>query len=249
MRRADEVVVVARVFAATLAGKGVSVDRLRWIPNAISESNLRATASGDKLRQQWFNHPPDGMIVGLIGRFSPEKAPERFLRAFCGAARRNPRLLAVMVGDGPLFESCRRLVLTLSLGDRVLFTGFRTDLASVYEALDMLVIPSRSEGMPTVLLEAMLMGIPVISTRVGAVPDVMSDGQTALLVDEEDEAALENAMVRLAGDGALRQRLAGAAQELAREHLTVEKRTQTLIEHAQCLCAAAPLPDARWSSQ
>lgn len=247
MRQADEVVVVARSFAVALARKGVAESRLRWIPNAISEASLRATASGVHLRQLWFDQAPGEIIAGMIGRFSPEKAPEHFLRAFAGAARRVPGLRAVLVGDGPQLKACRRLARELPGGERVVFAGFRSDTASVYEALDLLVIPSRSEGLPTVLLEAMLLGVPVLSTRVGAVPDVVRDGESVLLVPVDDAAALEEALVRLAGDGALRRRLAAAAGAVARERLSVEQRTTTLLEHARCLCTASPIPEVRWA--
>lgn len=248
MRRADEVVVVSRAFGEALAARGVPPQRLRWIPNAISESTLRAMASGEDLRREWFAATAPGMVIGVLGRFSPEKAPDRFLRVFSAALARCPGLRAVMVGEGPLFEACRAQARALPCGENVIFAGFRTDLATVYEAIDALVIPSHSEGMPTVMLEAMLMGVPVISTDVGAVPDIVRDGQTALIVPESDEGALADAIVRLAGDPALRRRLAEAAQQLARERLTVEARTRTLVGHVQCLRQGAALPDDRWEA-
>lgn len=248
LRRADEVVVVARSIAKVLADRGVKRERMRWIPNAISEATLRAMDSGGDLRMAWFPRAAKGVVIGVVGRFSPEKAPDRFLRVFADAVRSCPELCAVMVGDGPLFEACRLQAREMALGEKMVFAGFRTDLATVYAAVDVLVIPSHSEGLPTVMLEAMLLGVPVISTEVGAVPDIVRDGETALIVPEPDERALTDAIVRLARDPALRIRLAEAGQKLARGRLTVEARTQTLVEHVRCMCQGRPLPEETWEA-
>jgi glycosyltransferase involved in cell wall biosynthesis len=250
LRLADEVVAVSRGFERHLGEAGVARDRLRWIPNAIDEDELRKTDSGEDLRRVWFGAPGDdgGVVVGVLGRFSPEKGPDVFVDAFDRAAREETRLRAVMVGDGPLLEPTRRRVEALASATRLRLPGFRRDLAAIYRAIDVLAIPSRSEGMPTVMIEAMLMGVPVISTRVGAAPDVLTDGVTGLIVPPEDPAALGEAMRRLAGDQPLRHRLADAAQRLARERLTLDRRTRTLLDHAQCLIDGRPIPAVTWEA-
>ncbi len=249
LRRADEVIAVSRAFSATLAREGVDPARLRWVPNAIDEQALRATETGAQPRGEWLAElgaPPGAILAGVIGRFSPEKAPGHFLDVLAAAAPRDPRLHAVMIGDGPELEASRRRAKSVGLERRVLFPGFRSDLAAVYRALDMLVIPSRSEGLPTVLVEALLMGVPVVSTAVGAVPDILADGRTGLIVPVGDVPALAAAMLRLAADRDLRVRLAEAGGELARRRLTLARRTATLVEHAEALIAGAPIPEVPW---
>lgn len=231
LRRADSVVVVSRAFGRELERRGVDPARIRWVPNAIDEAALARTDSGENLRRLWVGDE-DSVLAGVIGRLSPEKGPDVFLRAFAAAAPRAPRLRAVMVGDGPELEPSRRLAGRLGLEGRVVFAGFRSDLAAVYRALDLLVIPSRSEGLPTVLLEAMLLGVPVVSTAVGAVPDVIEDGTTGLVVPAQDEPALAAALERLAADGALRASLAQAAGRFARERLSVQRRTKEIVDLA-----------------
>ena len=244
LRRADEVVVVSRPFGRILESRGVSPQRLRWVPNAISEAGLRATRGSENLRRVWLSQAHgQAVLAGVIGRFSPEKAPEIFLEAFNRAARELPELYGVLVGTGPTWETCRRLQQESDVRDRVILAGFHDDLASVYEALDMLIIPSRSEGMPTVLLEAMLMGVPVISTRVGAVPDIVDDSRTGLLVPIGEIEPLARAIGHLSGDGALRQRLAATAQDFARRRLSLEIRTEVLLDHARRLIERKPLPE------
>ena len=247
LRQADEVVAVSRDFENRLNRRGVPGARLRWVPNAISEAALKATGEGRALREKWFGPEHGDMVLaGVVGRFSPEKAPDLFLQALEQAARHNPALRGVLVGEGPTLDACRRMASERNLADRLAFPGFLSDVTSIYEALDLLVIPSRSEGMPTVLIEAMLMGVPVVSTRVGAVPDVVCDDRTALLTPIGDAEALAAAIGRLGGDRQLRDRLASAAGDLARQRLTVSERAQTLLDHARCLLEDRPLPAVQW---
>ncbi len=248
MRWAGEAVAVSRPFACMLNARGIRGERIRWIPNAISEQSLRRTDSGENLARSWFGESGAASIkVGVLGRFSAEKGPDLFIEAFALALKREPAMQAVMVGDGPLLDQCRAQATSAGIDRRITFPGFRTDLAAIYQALDIMVIPSRSEGMPTVLLEAMLMGVPVISTRVGAVPDVVRDGQTAMLTPIGDTAALADAIGLLASDAGLRNRLARNARRLAQERLTVEQRTATLLEHLACLIHGRPIPQMEWN--
>lgn len=228
LRKADSVVVVSRAFGRELQRRGVDPARIQWVPNAIDESALRRADSGEELRRAWAAGEST-TLAGVIGRFSPEKGPDVFLRAFAAAASRVPKLRAVMVGDGPALEPCRKLADQLGIRDRVVFAGFRSDLAAIYRAVDFLVIPSRSEGMPTVLIEAMLLGVPAVSTAVGAVPDVIENGVSGLIVPAEDIPALAGAIEQLAADPGLRTRLAEAAGRYARERLSVSGRAREII--------------------
>lgn len=247
LRQADEVVAVSLPFVEALAGGGVPRERLRWIPNAISRETLLQTDSGEALREAWGVPPaPEAVLVGVLGRFSPEKAPDHFIRAFARLAERQPALRGVLVGEGPTREACLALAAELGVADRLIFPGFRSDLAAIYRALDVLAIPSRSEGMPTVLIEAMLLGVPVVSTAVGAVPDVVREGATGLIVPIGDESALADALERLAVDAALRAQIAERAGAFAAQRLVVEQRTETLLEHMRALRAGQLPPAVEW---
>jgi len=240
LRRADEVVVVSRPFGRELARRGVQTDRIRWVPNAIAP--LPSVPRDARLRRDLGAAAPADFLVGCIGRLSPEKGPDIFIRALALAAAGRPHLRAVLVGDGPLRDACRRLIAESNLADRVRLAGFTDNPAAIYPQLDLLVIPSRSEGLPTVLLEAMQTGVPVVSTRVGGVPDLVRDGETALLAPLNDPPALAAAIGRAADDPALREHLARQAGRLALERLSVAARARTLLDHAAALVAGRPLP-------
>jgi len=130
--------------------------------------------------------PEDAVLVGQIGRLSPEKGPDVFLRAALAAHGSAPDVHFVLVGEGPLRADLQELVARLGLASRVHFAGLRQDMASVYAELDIVVSASRSEAMPLALLEAMSCGLPVVATRVGGVPDLIQPGLSGWLVGDGD---------------------------------------------------------------
>lgn len=138
----------------------------------------------------------EAATIGVVGRLSSEKGVDVFLDACARLVGDGVPFRAVVVGDGPdrdaLLAHCARL----GLSDHVAFTGAVRDVANIYEQLDCLVIPSRSEGLPNVLLEALRHDLPVVSTRVGAVPEVLTDSRAGVLVPIGDPDALAAGVVR-----------------------------------------------------
>jgi glycosyltransferase involved in cell wall biosynthesis len=125
-----------------------------------------------------------------------------------------PELRIVIAGDGPermQLESCAG---QLNVSDLVRFTGHREDIYNILAALDLFVLPSLSEGVPMVILEAMSLGTPIVATRVGGVEEILRDNHTALLVPARDPGALALACGRLIDDQTLAQQLTRSAHEL-----------------------------------
>ena len=133
---------------------------------------------------------------GVVGRLSPEKGVDVFLYACDALARRGVSFSAVVAGDGPERARLERLRDTLALGGRVDFIGATSAIASLYASLDLLVIPSRSEGLPNVLLEALRADVPVVATSVGAIPDVLNSPRAGLVVPPGSAAALADGIAR-----------------------------------------------------
>jgi colanic acid/amylovoran biosynthesis glycosyltransferase len=137
-----------------------------------------------------------------------------------------------LVGDGPEEDSLRAAVARLGIDAQVRFLGRldeRATLAAI-AAADMLVLPSFMEGLPVVLMEAMALGVPVIATRVAGIPELVRDAVGGLLFDPADWTALADAVARLAGDPALRERLALGGRDRVEQAFAIER-------------AVAPLPD------
>ncbi len=133
---------------------------------------------------------------------SPEKNVPGFLDVARRLAGKYDRLKFVVVGDGPERSCLEGLTMRLKLDGRVRFTGFVDEMERIYAALDILVISSSTEGIPLTALEAMRHGIPVVSTRVGGIPEIIENGVNGLIVDAGDMEALGSAVESLVIDRA-----------------------------------------------
>jgi glycosyltransferase involved in cell wall biosynthesis len=174
---------------------------------------LKAVSETNRFRAE-FGLTPDIGLVGAVGRMVPIKNLHLFLDAAAIAHQHNPNLRFLLVGDGELRADLETYVQQLHLEKAVIFTGWRRDLAQVYADLDAVVISSDNEGTPASLIEAMAAGCPVISTRVGGVPDLIRDGDTGRLVPPRDPAALANAILNRFAEATRTAEMAQQAQTL-----------------------------------
>jgi len=135
--------------------------------------------------------------VGVVARLVPEKGVDVFLHAVARVVRAVPQARFVVVGDGPVGDRLRQLAVDLGLAGAVAFAGFRPDAPQVIAGLDLLVVPSRTDGSPLVVGEAMHAGVPVVASRVGGLPDLVEHGRTGLLVPPASVDDLARALVTL----------------------------------------------------
>lgn len=166
--------------------------------------------------------PADGPVVLHAGSFTPEKDHAALLRAFARLAPHRPDARLVLAGDGPLREPIAALARSLGLRDRVHLPGARPDLPEWMAGADLLVLSSRVEGVPGVVLEAAARGLPVVATAVGSVADAVVDGVTGLLVPPGDPKALAGALDRLLDSPESRERLGSAGREHVARHFGLD---------------------------
>jgi glycosyltransferase involved in cell wall biosynthesis len=179
---------------------------------------------------------PDAVVVGAVGRLVYQKAPEDFLEALRILAAATPGLAGVWIGDGELAPDVRRLAARPGMPPVVL-AGDRTDVADLLPALDVFALPSRYEGLPTAIVEAMTCGIPVVATAVNAVGDVVVPGETGLLVPPRRPALLAGAIEHLLRHPAEAARMAAAARDRLGARFTMDTLRDTLAS-----TYTAPLP-------
>jgi L-malate glycosyltransferase len=182
-------------------------------------------------------------VVGFAGRLTPEKGADVFLRAASLVARVVPEARFVVIGDGRLRRELEALAGDLGLlEERVRFLGFRDDAADVIAGLDILAVPSRSEGTPLVVGEAMAAGVPVVVSRIGGLPDQVTHRATGLVVDPEDPEGLATALVSLllAPDEARQLGDAGRAHAARFPHAALVDRIEEVYREAYQPAAGPP---------
>ena len=194
---------------------------------------VRGPAARAAARTQ-LDLPADALVVGTVGNFTAKKDQATLLRAVAELSPAGRDVVAVLVGLGPLEEDLRALAVELGVGGRVRFPGSRDDVFALLPAFDVFVLSSRFEGLPIALLEAMATGVAPVATRVGGIPEVITDGQDGLLVDPGDPAALAGALDRLLVDDALRDRLGAKARDraLAFDLANAVRRTEAIYAAA-----------------
>lgn len=186
--------------------------------------------------------------VGYVGRLAAEKAPERFLQMAGRLASVFPEVCFVLAGDGPKLETCQLLAKDLGIQDRVVFLGRLEEEAVVrmLRRLALVVNPSRTEGLPNNVLEAMAMSLPVVATAVGGVPDVVKDGETGFLVasaptDEAEaqgvEALAQKAQMVLEDD-ALARALGAAGRAHVEQAFSFRSRVAVMESIYESLAGA-----------
>lgn len=202
LRHADRIVTVSDSMRALLTKHGVAAEKIRVIHNAIDTNEAVPVASRAEIKQR-HGLSSKQKIIGVIGRLNPEKGQMIFLRAMEKTVRSCPDVKSLVIGDGqdrPMLERfCRENGLT----DHVVFLGYQDKIADYYQILDLLVLPSLSEGLPNTVLEAMTFGIPVLATSVGGVPEIIENGN-GVLVPPNDPEALAERMIELLKDDSLR---------------------------------------------
>ena len=178
---------------------------------------IAAPARRGELRRE-LGLRPDVPLVGIVARLAPVKAHEVFLAAAKAMAPVRPDIVFLIVGDGERRAELETAARASGLGDRVRFLGWRADLDRLYADLDIVVLTSKNEGSPVALIEAMAAGRPVVSTRAGGVEDVVTDGETGVVVPIGDAPAVARAVVDLLEDPSRAARLgaAGRASVVAR---------------------------------
>lgn len=216
LRHYEKVICVSEDLMAACRKAGVPASRCELLENGIELGDYsRSQTPAEARRQMGF---PDGFTIGAAGRLSAEKGFDLLIRAVGQLIRNGRDVRLIIAGEGVEREALARLIGELGLQDRVRMPGYQSDLRSIYEAMDVYALSSLREGLPNVLLEAMAMRTPVISTAVNGIPRLITGGESGELVEAGSVSALVEGLEKLIADENLRNRYATAARK------TVETR-------------------------
>ncbi|MDR7608740.1 MAG: glycosyltransferase [Armatimonadota bacterium] len=208
-----------------LAEKVGRPEQWRVVPSGVEIERYRKPTS---LRRSDLGLPEPSFVVGCVARLVPVKGIEDAIAATARLVDLTPPVHLVLVGDGPQRGVLQKLAEQLGVRERVHFLGLRRDVPDLLPVFDILVLPSRNEGMGRVLVEAQAAGVPVVAARVGGVPDLVAEGLTGRLVPPGDPAALAAAIRSLAEDGATLTQMRAAARAHVAGYLSAEAMVASL---------------------
>ncbi|HEU4928899.1 MAG TPA: glycosyltransferase family 4 protein, partial [Candidatus Krumholzibacteria bacterium] len=239
LRRMDGHIAVAEIQKRRLVEvEGLREENVRVIYNGVDTIAFRsATPVERSVTRRALGLADDDVVLIAVGSLKPIKGVDVLLHAMAPLVRKQPRLRLVVVGDGPDRSALESLARELSMADRVSFLGLRADVDVVLRAADALVLPSRTEALPTVLLEAMASGLPVVATRVGGVPEIVEEGRSGLMVPPEDASALGSVLARVATDATLRRSLGERGRAVVESRFRVETMCENRMAYFEELLA------------
>ena len=213
----DHVIAVSEAQRLTYERIGVPPASMTTVPNGI---RARGPGLGRAAARAALGIDAEAPVVLTIGRLAVMKGQRYLVEAVPELAKRFPALRVVILGSGHLHDALREQAAALGVGEHVLLPGYRSDARMLLDAADVFVLPSRHEGMPLVLLEAMEAGLPVVATRVIGSEEVVGDGTTGFLVAPEDHRVLSVALERLLAYPHLRRRFGDAGRRRFEEGFT-----------------------------
>lgn len=200
-----------------------------WKELGIPEARTAVIANGVQMPAEippWQQQP----VLGIVARLIPAKGIDIFIRAVQLLRPEIPDLKAVIIGDGPSASRLKALTEDLGLGGTVEFLGYREDVGEQLKKIAVFVLPTRSEGLGISVLEAMSMGVPVIATAVGGIPELVRHNHTGILVRRDDYGAIARSVRQLLRDKERAEAMRRAAFDNATRNFSSESMFQRTLE-------------------
>jgi glycosyltransferase involved in cell wall biosynthesis len=224
----DRVVAVSGSMKDLLIRNGINKQKIRLIYNAIDTDEAVPTSTREEIKQR-HGLTPENKVVGVIGRLNPEKGQMVLLRAMEKTVRSCPDVKVLIIGEGQERSALERFARERGLSEHAIFVGYQAYIADYYQILDLLVLPSLSEGLPNTVLEGMTFGIPVLATSVGGVPEIIQNGN-GVLVPPNDPDALAERMIELLKNDSLRRAIGLKGKSSLYPRFAPDHRARQIID-------------------
>jgi glycosyltransferase involved in cell wall biosynthesis len=224
-------IVVSSEIEKAMLVAGISATRIDLIYNAV-ELDVDMIDGDKKKFLDKYNLPSNAIICIAAGRLAWAKAHDDLISAMAIARRGNSRLYCLIAGEGELEGELRAQIKRAELDEYVLLPGnvAHAELLSCLKTSDIYVMPSRTEGTPVALLEAAMLGRPIVASNVGGIPEMVVNEEHALLIEVGDVEGLAAALLRVAGDEALADRLGKQARARVKTHFSIAVQAQLTSE-------------------
>lgn len=229
LKAASQMVTVSHASLDQLRSKGVPSERVKVIHNAVPTGygiDMCDSSQIDALRSS-LGIPVGQKVILSIGRLSKEKDQVSLVEAM-SELRGSFSPYLVILGEGPEHKTILEKTRLLGLTDKVILTGQRDHIGPFYSLADVVVISSRSEGSPNVLLEALAAGVPLVATSVGGIPEMVRDGEHALLVPHGDPKQMANSIARIFAETDVTRSLVENGRKLVQTRFSPAERVRTL---------------------
>ncbi|MEQ1794004.1 MAG: glycosyltransferase family 4 protein [Nitrospira sp.] len=227
VRGFDRVIAVSRQIERELLAVGVPRAKLHMLHNAIVLERYQRTGRRGLLAEI-IRRPIGGPVIATLGRLSVEKGHADLIDAVDQVIRRGHKVSLILIGDGLERPTLLQKVKTLGLQEVVHMPGYIQEPQRLLEEIDLMVLPSHTEGLPNAALEALLMEVPVLATRVGGTPEVITDGKTGRLVSAHSPNELAAGILEFLSFPESWKRMAMEGKEMVRTNFDFQARTRKL---------------------
>jgi glycosyltransferase involved in cell wall biosynthesis len=210
------------------------------IHNGVDAAALRRQAAAAEDPRSGLGLPPTRPVVLQVGRLHPQKGPDILLAAARAVLARRPETTFLLAGDGPWRTALARALQAGGLTENVRILGWRADVPALMAASEVVVLPSRWEGLPYALLEAMALARPCVATTVGGCPEAIESGVSGLLIPPQDPDALAEAILALLADPAWARALGEAAAQRVAQCFSLERSVAQTVALYERLLEETP---------
>lgn len=222
VRRADRVIAVSKEIAKRMKRARIDSKKICLIENGVNLERFQKKIASESIKES-LGIKKDVPVVATVGALTEEKGHLYLLKGIPKVVQRFPEAIFLFIGDGRERPNLEKTTSSLGIKNSVIFAGMRNDVPGLLSILDVFVLPSLNEGLPMALLEAQAARIPVVATRVGAMPDVVEDRVTGILVSPKDPQAIAEAIIMILSDKKLASGIAQRGFERVRDNFSSEK--------------------------
>lgn len=228
---AKKIIAVSHPIATSIGSWWILKKKVKVINNGINidkYADYSANFNAKKLRAD-LGVSPNTRLIGSLGRLTRQKAHQILIEAAHMLLKDRSDIEFLVGGEGPMFQFLTDLCVTYGISNKFHFIGFRSDPISILKLLDAFVLCSIDEGLPIVLLEAMSVGVPVITTDVGEIPVVLQNNYNGIMIKKGDSKLLSESIKRLLDDDAFCNKIASNAKATVNSRFSISKMSSEYI--------------------
>lgn len=217
----DRIITISEGIKQVLVDEGVAANRIRCVRSAISASDYQQPATNDVFRET-FAISRQGPVIGVIAQLIHRKGHRHLIAALPEIVSEHPDTTVIFFGKGSSESALRQSLSNKNLQDRVIFAGFRDDIARWIGCLDLIVHPADLEGLGISLIQAAAAGVPIVASRTGGIPEIVRESVNGRLTSTGDPRALATAVIELLADTELRHKFGAAGRALVEAEFSVD---------------------------